>query len=99
MFETANQLEAVLWWAIGAVFGVCAWRGAGGPRRRCLAAAAVFVLFGFSDLIEIRNWAWWRPWWLLVYKAACVAALAELLVDERRRRRRRGGSPARPESE
>jgi hypothetical protein len=43
-------------------------------------AAGTFVLFGASDLIEVRTGAWWRPWWLLAWKAACVFALIVLLV-------------------
>lgn len=38
-------------------------------------AAAVSVAFGISDLVEAQTGAWWRPWWLLVWKALCVAGL------------------------
>jgi hypothetical protein len=37
--------------------------------------ACVLVAFGFSDVVEIQTGAWWRPWWLLVWKGACLLAM------------------------
>lgn len=44
--------------------------------RRWMAFA--LVLFGLSDAVEIWSGAWWRPWWLLVWKAACVFAICAI---------------------
>ncbi len=74
LFVSANHIEAGLWILIGLAFLLAAART--GPRRTtCLAAAVAFSLFGLSDLIEARTGAWWRPWWLLLWKAGCIAAL------------------------
>jgi hypothetical protein len=55
-------------------------------RQRAFLVLA-FVLFGISDLIEIRTGAWWRPTWLLVWKGICLIAIAWMLFDIWRRKR------------
>jgi len=87
-FEYANYAEAILWVLIGLTFVAYAVRRAGAVRRRCVVAALTFLLFGVSDVIEVQTGAWWRPWWLLVWKGSCVAALLVLLSDYLIRRRR-----------
>jgi len=87
-FMLANYAEAGLWALIGLVCAGYALRRAGVARRRCWQAAAVFVIFGGSDVVEAHTGAWWRPWWLFVWKAACVLALVVLFVDYRRRGKR-----------
>lgn len=81
LFVHANQAEAVFWIAIGMGFAVRGETLARQPERRgnrrlCWLAAAVLMAFGASDLVETQTGAWWRPWWLLLWKAACVIALA-----------------------
>lgn len=88
MFETANYLEAVVWWVMGVVVL------AAGIRRRehlwaGVVAALTLVAFGFSDVVEVGTGAWWRPWWLLVWKVVCVGVLLVLLVRQARFVRRR----------
>ena len=61
-----NLIEAGVWFVVA---GVVAWRA----KRPGLAVAV--MLFGVSDLVEIWSGAWWRPWWLLVWKAACLAVM------------------------
>lgn len=83
--QIANLAEAVLWGAIGAGFLWQAIRTeTSRTRTRCLFAAATFLVFGLTDVIEITTGAWWRPWWLLLMKAVCVIALVALYVDHRR---------------
>lgn len=76
-----NIGEAALWAAMGMV--VLAWsflraRASRSQRSRLwagvLIAAALFA-FALSDVVESRTGAWWRPWWLLVWKGACVLVL------------------------
>lgn len=70
-----NRYEAWVWFALAAVLAVY---GMVPPSRiRKLGAVAVLLLlaFGFSDLVEARTGAWWRPWWLLLWKAFCVVGL------------------------
>lgn len=38
-------------------------------------AAGLFA-FGLSDAVEIWSGAWWRPWWLLVWKMACIVLIS-----------------------
>ena len=58
-------------------------------RRDCIVAAITFAIFGASDLVEATTGAWWRPWWLLLWKAACLFAFLVLLVRYVRRRSQR----------
>ncbi len=83
MFETANLIEATLWIAIGAAFAVRALVRRDRWRRTCAAAAVAFVLFGLSDVVETSTGAWWRPWWLLVWKGGCIIAFVWLCVKWR----------------
>jgi hypothetical protein len=85
-FRLANYYEAGLWIVIGLIALGFALRGVGHVRSRCLILAVTLVVFGFSDVVETRTGAWWRPWWLFVWKAACVAVLLALLVEHYWRR-------------
>ena len=72
--SVGNALEACLWLAMAAVLGILAARRSLASHFQW-AAAAVLVLFGLSDVVEIQTGAWWRPWWLLAWKLACVTIL------------------------
>lgn len=72
----ANLVEAWVWFAFAAGFAAWGVRANEQIRRSALLMAVTFAAFGVSDLIESRSGAWWRPWWLLVWKGACLAALA-----------------------
>jgi hypothetical protein len=71
-----NYIEAGFWMAVGLILGVTALVGRPLYRRLSLLAAVVFVLFGLSDLVEAQTGAWWRPFWLLLWKGACILVLA-----------------------
>jgi len=47
-------------------------------------AAVAFLAFAGTDLVEMQTGAWWRPWWLLVWKAACVGVLVTLAIQHYR---------------
>src|SRR5262249_43373006 len=85
-FRISNYIEAGLWCLIGLGLGTGVIRGATLVGWRRTAAAAVFVLFGISDLIEARTGAWYRPLGLLLLKAACLAVILWLLGAELRHR-------------
>jgi hypothetical protein len=87
LFEYANYGEAALWGLVGLTFAVYAVRRAGATRRRCTLAALMFLLFGLSDVVEVRSGAWWRPWWLLVWKSLCVLIMLVLLTERLIKRR------------
>ena len=86
-FATSNYLEAVLWIVVAAVCAVYAVIRRGVVRRDCVVAGITFALFGMSDVVEAQTGAWWRPWWLLVWKGLCLLVIAWLLVNYIRRRR------------
>ncbi|HTL29698.1 MAG TPA: hypothetical protein VL282_10770, partial [Tepidisphaeraceae bacterium] len=77
-FRDSNYLEACLWIAIGAGFAIAAFTK--GPRGRCLIASVAFLLFGVSDYVEAHTGAWWRPWWLLLWKGGCLLMFLGLLL-------------------
>jgi hypothetical protein len=81
-----NAIEAVVWWFLAGCVLVAAYRK---PlhRRSCLTVAIALLLFGCSDVVEISTGAWWRPWWLLVWKAACLATLLHQWLQHRKRTR------------
>ncbi len=91
MIRTGNYIEAALWILMAVVGGVYAVQGVGTARRRWWLVAAALALFGLSDVVEARTGAWWRPWWLLVWKAACLAAFAGAAVHYFRQKRRIAG--------
>ena len=69
-----NFFEALFWIAIAAGFGVTYWR----KRQNgdlMLAAGLLLFEFGLSDFVEMQTGAWYRPWWLCVWKTATVIAL------------------------
>ena len=95
-----NFFEALFWIAIATGFGVTYWR----KRHNgdlMLAAGLLLFEFGLSDFVEMQTGAWYRPWWLCVWKIATVIALLVLFGLFRRRRSVStpavcGGAPAQP---
>ncbi len=99
-FRQANHVEAGLWIAIGVIALLVAIVRPGYARRRCLVLSPTMIAFGFSDIVEATTGAWWRPWWLFLWKAACLVVLVALLAEHywrkftpRRRQRRAAGAP------
>jgi hypothetical protein len=82
----SNRIEAALWIAIGLAFVIVTFVSRSAPRTDCLVAAVVFLAFGCSDLVETHTGAWWRPWWLLVWKGVCVVTFVALLVRHYKRK-------------
>jgi hypothetical protein len=87
LFVYGNYGEAVLWAVVALLVAGYGWRRRGVLRARCWVAAAVLIAFGLSDVVEVQTGAWWRPWWLFVWKVVCVLTLAALLLDGWRRTR------------
>jgi hypothetical protein len=87
-FALSNRLEAAFWALIALGMLVAALRNRGEIRRDCAIAAITFALFGGSDLVEATTGAWWRPWWLFVWKAICVLVFVVLLARYLHRRKR-----------
>jgi phosphoglycerol transferase MdoB-like AlkP superfamily enzyme len=88
MFETLNYAEAALWFVIGLVFLVSAFRTPSQDvRLRNILLASTFLAFGGSDIVEVHTGAWWRPLWLLAWKTVCVLILLHQFVRYRQSRR------------
>jgi hypothetical protein len=81
-----NQCEAWVWLRIAILLGARAISPGHRPTAVGVSSIAVLVAFGLSDLVEARTGAWWRPWWLLVWKASCLAALSLLAYAHFRNR-------------
>jgi hypothetical protein len=86
--DAINVFEVVWWTGCGVVVLVKTLRAGNVPRGRGYFVAATFVLFGLSDVVELQTGAWWRPWWLLVWKAACIIVLVDAAVRSQRDNRK-----------
>lgn len=87
-FQVSNYAEAVLWIVLGVVAALQAFRNGGAVRADLFVLAVSLVAFGGSDLVEAQTGAWWKPFWLLIWKGACVALMLILLARHLRRQRR-----------
>ncbi len=82
--RTGNLIEAAFWIIFGLVVTLGLRRQARRLTLLSLVAGIVIILFGLSDLVEARTGAWWRPWWLLLWKAACLTAMMACFLIYRR---------------
>ena len=78
-FSDSNYFECVFWCAIGMAFCIRATLRRD-HRPSVIVAGFTFVIFGISDFVEAHTGAWWRPWWLLVWKGLCLLVFLILLV-------------------
>lgn len=79
-----NFIEAVFWIVLAVAFAILALVAKQDFTKLYLLTCIFLFLFGCSDFVEMRSGAWWRPWWLLIWKAACVAAFLALYLWHRR---------------
>lgn len=78
LFVYANYAEAGLWIAIA---GVVLLRN---RSPAALVLSGALAAFGVSDIVETHTGAWYRPWWLLVWKALCVVVIVSSAIALRR---------------
>ena len=85
--DAFNLFEVYLWSIMGIGFLIAA---AVKPENQWSADAAgiMLILFGVSDWIELSTGAWWKPWWLFVWKAICVLSLVILGVAAYQRQKK-----------
>lgn len=86
IYYQGNTIEAGLWAGFAIGFAWKAQAVKGWHRQHHRIAAVNFLLFGLSDIVEVQTGAWWRPWWLFLWKSACVLTMLGLLVTYLRRR-------------
>lgn len=73
-YRLLNLIEAEWWIVLGLVaIGFVLARKLS-PKTGLLLAATL-VAFGLSDVVEVQTGAWYRPWWMLLWKATCVVIL------------------------
>ena len=80
--DAINVFEVFWWTGCGVLVLTKTLRSGARTPRRAYFLAATFVLFGLSDVVELQTGAWWRPWWLLVWKAICIAILVSAAVQK-----------------
>jgi hypothetical protein len=68
-----NYLEALYWAALGVLLAIFGRKPPFKPLA--LVGSALLIVFGASDAVEAQTGAWWRPWWLLLWKVLCLIAL------------------------
>ena len=88
--QAFNVFELFLWTGIGIAF-LCKSFNAN-PRSELTIIGLLFVAFGISDAVELTTGAWWRPWWLFLWKAICVGSLVAFGIDHHKRSKLRKGA-------
>jgi len=68
-----NWLEGFFWIALGLFLLTTSRRSK--KSRSQFALCFLLILFGISDFVELQTGAWWRPWWLLIWKLLNALAL------------------------
>jgi|ERR1043166_1056264 hypothetical protein len=96
-----NLMEAGLWFVLALALFVYTFRREKQLRGTLFILSMTLAVFGASDLVEARTGAWWKPWWLFVWKAMCVLALFVGFVRFFRleKRLRAGSSETKPNVE
>jgi hypothetical protein len=84
--RTGNLIEAGFWMILGVVITLGLWRKARRLTSFGLISGTIVILFGVSDLVEARTGAWWRPWWLLLWKAVCLTGMVVCFLKYKRDR-------------
>jgi len=70
-----NLIEAGVWFLLAIILFVHTLRSEKRLWPTLFVLVVTLAIFGASDLVESRTGAWWKPWWLFVWKAACVIVL------------------------
>jgi succinate-acetate transporter protein len=72
-----NLFEAIVWFLMSLFFLLSAYRKkiVAGQKKIFVFLSVIFVIFGISDLIEMRTGHWSKPLWLLLLKIGCVIGI------------------------
>lgn len=73
-----NLIEAGVWFLLAVILFIHTLRRQRHLRGTLFLLVGTLAVFGGSDLVEARTGAWWKPWWLFVWKAAGAAGVALL---------------------
>jgi hypothetical protein len=83
-----NYIEAAFWIVVGVVLCLCGRKARPPLHKLSFLSSGLLVLFGISDIVEAQTGAWWRPWWLLIWKGICLVGLAWCYWQYRQIRKR-----------
>ncbi|MTJ49845.1 hypothetical protein [Dolichospermum sp. UHCC 0259] len=73
LYRQGNYIESGLWGLFAIGFLVYSYKSHTlVAKRKNQIVAFIFLVFGISDIIEVQTGAWWKPWWLFLWKASCV---------------------------
>ncbi|MHC4265575.1 MAG: hypothetical protein ACYSUK_06540 [Planctomycetota bacterium] len=75
-----NLVEGIFWIVLAFIVWVWSFKVESIFQKFHIVAGILLVAFGCSDFMEIRTGAWWKPWWLLVWKGVCLTGIVILLV-------------------
>lgn len=75
MHAIFNYCEAVFWVIVSLVVLIGAAKSSRHVKKIAYVAVPTLFLFGLSDIVEVYTRAWWRPFWLLLWKGICIAIL------------------------
>jgi len=81
-----NFCEGTLWIIIAVILAFLI-RAKKECRDILIISSAAFLVFGFSDYIEINSRAWYTPFWLLLMKGACIVTFVFALRAYLKRKR------------
>lgn len=71
-----NYVEAWFWITTALVVLVGSLSARKKPIGLYLCLSLLLILFGLSDFVEMQTGAWWKPWWLLLWKGLCLVGFA-----------------------
>ncbi len=73
ILQIFNFIEMLFWLIVGGGFFVKGFGRNNRYKKLFCFLSVFFVAFGISDGVEVHTGAWYRPWWLLLWKALCIA--------------------------
>jgi hypothetical protein len=80
MHAIFNYCEAVFWAIVSLVILIGAAKTSRRVKKIAYVAVPTLFLFGVSDIVEVFTGAWWKPFWLLLWKGLCIIVLVSCFV-------------------
>jgi phosphotransferase system glucose/maltose/N-acetylglucosamine-specific IIC component len=73
-----NFIEGIFWITVGVLVFIYSFKAKVLVHNIYYIGSVLLIVFVLSDFVEIHSGAWWRPWWLLIWKGVCLAGFAVL---------------------
>jgi len=65
-----NIFEGFLWLGFSCIFFIPAMKRTEKNRLFCILGGLAFVFASLSEFYEAHTGAWWKPWWLILWKGS-----------------------------